>query len=60
MGGVKMAVMISCGYYYIFRDYHMCSHHAHIGHGETLYSPRLFSRVDTWVNPYNCPNHKPT
>ena len=29
-GGSKWAVILACGYYYNFRDYHTCSHHAHI------------------------------
>ena len=26
MGGVEMAEMLHCDYYYFFRDYHICSH----------------------------------
>ena len=28
--------MFTHSVYYNYRDYHICSHHAHIGHGETV------------------------
>ena len=42
-------------FFAIITSYHICSHPPP---RDRLSSPRLFSRVDTWVNPYNCPGNK--